>query len=30
MADIALYYAKEHGRDQVVEFKSQMHEGEDF
>ena len=30
MADIALYYAKEHGRDQAVEFKSQMHEGEDF
>lgn len=30
MADIALYYAKEHGRDQVIEFKSEMHEGEEF
>lgn len=30
MADIALYYAKEHGRDQVIEFKSEMHEGENF
>ncbi len=30
MADIALYYAKEHGRDQVIEFRPEMHEGEEF
>ena len=29
-ADTALYYAKENGRDQVVEFKTEMFEGEDF
>ncbi|WP_345993646.1 GGDEF domain-containing protein [Sulfurimonas sp. HSL-1716] len=27
-ADTALYYAKEHGRDQVIEFKQEMFEGE--
>lgn len=29
-ADTALYYAKEHGRNQVIQFESDMFEGEDF
>ena len=29
-ADTALYFAKEHGRDQVVKFESEMFVGEDF
>ncbi len=29
-ADTALYYAKEHGRDQVIKFVPEMFEGEDF
>ena len=29
-ADTALYYAKEHGRNQVIKFEPEMFEGEDF
>ena len=29
-ADTALYYAKEHGRNQVIQFEADMFEGEDF